>query len=128
MQDASVKSVEQKSSSKKTKFVFLNAINAVDLHKMEGPRMFGLFNRRNPHAAIEARARRAHTVWDTSDVEVRTMLVRSVLTINDDRLFLAYVNASWAQLPDSVRAKITGAVMVYDDTPGLLRDLADRIR
>jgi hypothetical protein len=88
--------------------------------------MFGLFKRHNPHASLEAKIRRAHAVWDTADVEVRTTLIRSILNIEDDRLFLAYVNAQWARLPDDVRAKITGAVMVYDDTPGLLRDIAER--
>lgn len=88
--------------------------------------MFGLFGKRNPHAAIEAKARRAHSVWDTADVELRTMLLRSVLNIDDQQLFLAYVNAPWGRLSDSVRVKLIGAVIVYDDTPGLLRDLSER--
>jgi hypothetical protein len=60
--------------------------------------------------------RRAHTVWNSADVELRTLLLKNATNIKDDRIFSAHVNASWRQIPDSVRLKITTAVMVYEDT------------
>ena len=71
---------------------------------------------------------RAQRFWDIAEIAVRTLLVRGVLTIEDDRLLLAYVNASWWRLPELVRAKISAAIILYNETPELLRDLADRKR
>ena len=69
---------------------------------------------------------RAQRFWEIADIAVRTLIVRSVMTIEDGRLLLAYVNAPWWRLPELVRMKISAAIILYSDTPELLRDLADR--
>ena len=69
---------------------------------------------------------RTQRFWDTADIAVRKMLVRGVLTIEDNRLLLAYANAPWQRLPELVRAKISAAITLYHETPELLCDLADR--
>ena len=69
---------------------------------------------------------RAQRFWEIADIAVRTLMVRSVMTIEDGRLLLAYVNAPWWRLPELVRMKISAAIILYSDTPELLRDLADR--
>ena len=83
--------------------------------------MFGL--RSNPHARAEALVKHAHSVWDKADVELRTLLLRNVKDFEDDRLFLAYVHAPWAQLPDDFRLHLTRVIVVYEDTPGVLKGM-----
>jgi hypothetical protein len=76
---------------------------------------------RNKFASTEAMVKRGHIAWDNADVELRTLLLKNVMDIEDDRLFLAYVHAAWGQIPESVQLKIAGAVMVYQETPDVLR-------
>lgn len=91
--------------------------------------MFNFFRSKSDYESLrrkftgtEALVKHAHVVWNNADVELRTLLLRNVAIIKDDRLFLAYVNAPWGQIPDEVRLKITAAVMVYEDAPDLLRN------
>ncbi len=81
--------------------------------------MFGF--RSNPHARVEALVRHAHSVWDKADVELRTLLLNNVRDFDDDRLFLTYVLAPWAQLPDDFRLNLARVIVVYEDTPGVLK-------
>lgn len=73
--------------------------------------MFGLFGsksptRQNPYAAVEAAVKNTGRVWDSADVEKRTKLLEGTIEIENDRMFLAVVNAPWSQLPESTRLKL----------------------
>lgn len=93
--------------------------NPVTTRLVKEGTVFGF--RSNPHARAEALVKHAHSVWDKADVELRTLLLRNVKDFEDDRLFLAYVNAPWAQLPDNFRLNLTRVIIVYEDTPGVLK-------
>jgi hypothetical protein len=74
---------------------------------------------RKAEAGVEATFRHGHTVWDSADVERRTSLLRRVIDIQDDRLFLAYVHAPWSQIPNEIQVKLALAVMAQEETHAL---------
>lgn len=86
--------------------------------------MFGFLNskaasRQKAQVGAEAMVRHGHAVWDSADVERRTSLLRRVIDIKDDRLFLAYVHAPWSQIPSDVRVNLALAVIAQEETHAL---------
>jgi hypothetical protein len=91
--------------------------------------VFGLFgsggsSRRNPHAAVEDAVKHAHRVWDSADVETRAKLLEKAIEIREDRMFLALVNATWTQLPEPTRLKITGVLIKRDSELSFVKTAA----
>jgi len=78
--------------------------------------MFGFMGskaaaQRKSEAAAMASVKRAQYVWDYADLSKRTSLLKRVINAQDDRLFLAYVHATWPQIPYSDRMKLVLEVM-----------------
>lgn len=88
---------------------------------------FGGSKRRNPHAAVEETVRRASCVWNSADVERRAKLLESVVEIENDRMFLVFVQAQWSQLPESTRLKIAEVLMKRDAESSLVKLAAGHI-
>ncbi len=81
--------------------------------------MFGLFGsksptRQNPYATAEAAVKNTGRVWDSADVEKRAKLLEGTIDIENDRMFLAFVNAPWSQLPESTRLKLSETLIKRD--------------
>ncbi len=81
-------------------------------------------SRRAPNAALQRALKRAHAVWDNADMEKRTLLLKSATEIQGEKVLLASVHVQWAQLPEHVRTKLAAIVLVYEETPEILRNTA----
>ena len=73
--------------------------------------MFGIFGSRNSSrqtsiSSTEEAVKQVSRMWDSSDVEKRAKLLGNIKGMEDDRLFLAIVQAPWSQLPGSTQVKI----------------------
>lgn len=93
--------------------------------------MFGFLNpkavsQRKAVAGAEAMVRHAKSVWDSSDLERRTLLLKRSIDIQDDKLFLAYVHAPWSQMPNGVQIKLALAVAAQEETHALTTKM-DRV-
>ena len=64
--------------------------------------------------------KQAAVVWDAADVEKRSLLLRNLKTFEDDRQFLAYVNAPFSRLPYEVQWAMGPLIDIYRQTPSLL--------
>jgi hypothetical protein len=62
----------------------------------------------------------ASVFWDAADIEVRSLLLRNLKNFEDDKLFLAYVNAPFSRLPYKVQLAMGPLVNIYQQTPSLL--------
>lgn len=88
--------------------------------------MFGFLgsktaSQRKSEAGVVASVKRAQSVWDCADLDKRVSLLRRIINTQDDRLFLAYVHATWAQIRYDHQMKLVLEVMRRDGNDGLVK-------
>ena len=88
--------------------------------------MFGFMgskkaSQRKSEAGVVASVKRAQSVWDYADLDKRTSLLGKIINTQDDRLFLAYVHATWTQIPYDHQMKLVLEVMRRDGNDGLVK-------
>jgi len=78
--------------------------------------MFGFLDsktaaQRKSEAGVMASIQRAKNVWENADLNERMTLLKRVINIQDDRLFLAYIHSAWSQIPNDDQWKLIMEIM-----------------